>query len=90
MKEWDDDFEEVPQSSRAGKSKSKTFDGLEDIVGDDDFLADSSSMPKAKKHKKVAAVKKTTARHAPKVVQSKQKKGKQPHENPMNQFVKLR
>ena len=47
MKEWDDDFEEVPQSSRAGKSKSKTFDGLEDIVGDDDFLADSSSMPKA-------------------------------------------
>ena len=54
MKDWDDDFDEVPQSSRAGKRK--TFDGLDDIV--DDFNAESSSMPKTKKLKKVAATKK--------------------------------
>ena len=82
MKDWDDDFDEVPQSSRAGKSKSKTFDGMDNIVDDEDFQADSSSMPKAKKLKKVGAIKKTTARNAPKFVQPKPKKGNQPRENP--------
>ena len=49
MDDWGDDWEEYPQSSKAGAKGSTTFDGLDDIV--DDYDA-QSSMPKTKKLKK--------------------------------------
>ena len=69
MENWGDDWEEFPQSSKAGGKGSKTFDGLDDIV--DDFDA-QSSMPKAKKLKKVAAVKRAKPKQAAKPMGSPQ------------------
>jgi len=66
MNQWGDDWEEIPQSSRAGKSK--TFDGLDDIV--EDYNAESSSMPKAKKHKKDAAIKRKKSAKAPQSIEN--------------------
>ena len=62
MDDWGDDWEEFPQSSKAGAKGSKMFDGLDDIV--DDYDA-QSSMPKTKKLKKVA-VKRAKPKQAPK------------------------
>ena len=63
MDGWGDDWEEFPQSSKAGAAKgSKTFDGLDDIV--DDYDA-QSTMPKTKRLKK-AAVRKDKSKQAPK------------------------
>ena len=60
MDDWGDDWEEFPQSSKAGAKGSKTFDGLDDIV--DDYDA-QSSMPKTKRLKK-AAVRKGKSKQA--------------------------
>ena len=55
MQGWNDDWEE---STRAGKSR--TFDGLDDIV--DDLQGESASKLQAKKGKKVAGIKKSTTK----------------------------